>query len=129
MQELGGRRQRGQLFGVMAAVRVHAAVVAGAGWLFIDEAETRFRDLVRPRSAMLAACDPSIVPRLAIATCRSSAYAEGSYPCVLGELRTAMCETCIEVAAVGIAVDREARIASRSCISLRERRPVRVCAV
>ena len=47
LQQLGGRRQRGKLVGVMAVVGLVAVVVAGAGWLIIniDEAEWRICDL------------------------------------------------------------------------------------
>ena len=42
LQELCGWQQRGQLFGTLAMVGVVAALVAGAAWLSIDEAEQRF---------------------------------------------------------------------------------------
>ena len=46
VHQLGGRQQRGQLFGAMAVVHVRAAVLASAATRLMDKAERRFRDPV-----------------------------------------------------------------------------------
>ena len=69
LRELGGLLQRRQLVGMFALDRVAAAVVAGARWRGIDEAERRFRDLGGRRRPVLAAHALAIVRRLAIASC------------------------------------------------------------
>ena len=69
LRELGGLLQRGQLVGMLALDRGLAAVVAGARWRGIDEAERRFCDLGSRRRPVLAAHALAIVARLAIGLC------------------------------------------------------------
>ena len=64
VQELGGWQQRGQLFSTLAVIGAIAAMVAGAAWLSIDEAERRFCDLGRrgrpcSRCMILVSCSGS----------------------------------------------------------------------
>ena len=99
LRELGGLLHRRQRFGMLAFDHVAAAVVAGARWRVIDEAERRFRDLGGRGQPVLAAHDPGIGSRLAIATYSGSAYAWRLYPHVVIEMHTALCETCLLVAA------------------------------
>ena len=47
LQQLGEQQQHDQLFSTLVTVSAVAAVVAGACWLIIDEAERRFCDLGR----------------------------------------------------------------------------------
>ena len=64
LQQLGEQQQRNQLFSMLAMVVLVAAVVVGACWLIIDEAERRVCDLGRhgrpcSRRMILVSCSGS----------------------------------------------------------------------
>ena len=111
LQKLGGERQRDQLFDTLAIIELIAAVVAGALWLIIDEAEMRFRDLGGCGRHMLTAHDPSIVQRLMCATTGSvqDAWRRDPYP--RNDSHTNMCGSGSGAAHGTIAVDHEAAYA------------------
>ena len=121
LRELGGLLHRRQRIGMLALDHVAAAVVAGARWRVIDEAERRFRGLGGRRRPVLAAHALAIDRRLAIASYRGSAYAWRLYPHVLSEMYTALCETCLLVAVVESAADRETISPPAARVWLRER--------
>ena len=72
------------------------------------------------RPAMLAACDPSIVRWTVLATTTMAQDVWRLYPCVRDAMRTYMCGSGSGVAAVAIAVCREASDASRVPQTARE---------
>ena len=66
LQQLGEQQQHDQLFSTLVTVSAVAAVVAGACWLIIDEAERRFCNLGRcgrpcSRCVILVSCSGSCV--------------------------------------------------------------------
>ena len=79
------------------------------------------------RRAMLAVCNPSIVQWIVCFTTCMDQDAWQIYPCVCDEIRTYMCGSGSSVAAVAIAVDREASDASRGLKRPEKQRPTHIC--
>ena len=110
VQELGGWKRRGQLFGTFAMVAVVAAMVAVAAWMIIDEAARRFCDFGR-RGRPCSRCtlhDACVVRRLVCATAACVQDVWRLYPHVRGEAHTYICSSGSGVTVVKSAVDREA---------------------
>ena len=74
LQQLGEQQQRNQLFSTLTTIGMVAAVVAGACWLIIDEAERRFCDVGR-RSRPCSRC---MIP----ASCSGSCVRLCGRPCM-----------------------------------------------
>ena len=115
VQELGGWKRRGQLFGTFAMVAVVAAMVAVAAWLSIDEDEHRFCDLGRcgrpcSRCMILVSCSGSC------ARLPEAFWTLGSCILTCATRRTRTCAAAVAtwpLSVVRSAVDREATNASR----------------
>ena len=113
LQQQCGQQQRGQLFGVLLMVRVVAAVLVRAIREGSEAAERSICGLVHVGELLLAACDPCVVQWVVCVTRCMVQDAWQLCACVSAEIRTYICGSGSGVAAVAIAVDREASDASR----------------
>ena len=110
-QQQCGQQQRGQLFGVLLMVRVVAAVLVRAIGEGSEAAERSLCGLVHvgelcSRRVILAST--CVVQWVVCVTRCMVQDAWRLCACVRGEIRTHMCKSGSGVAAVAIAVDREA---------------------